>query len=492
MKPLAFNPYLPGWEYIPDGEPHVFDGRVYVYGSHDAPGGNSYCLGDYVCWSTPVDDLGAWHYEGVIFRKEDAPQSSQNILSSMSLAAPDVCQGPDGRYYLYYAIGGFEGLGVAVCDTPAGHFQQLDWIRLPDGRALSSDSGYGMMFDPAVYVEDHRVWLYYGFGVDFRKEYDAAAYGVNAPESKPMPLGGYVAELQPDMVTIIGEPRFLVPGPEAAKGTPYEAHPFFEASSMRKISERYYFVYSSKQGHELCYGIAASPDAPPVFGGVIISNGDVGLPGHETEDKAVNYLGNNHGGLEQIGDQVYIFYHRHTHGAQYSRQGCAEPVSIRPDGSIPQVEITSCGLNGSPLPAKGEYSAHIACALHGTAGIKHFSRRVTRTEEDAAITQEKDASPTSDNQYIENLRPGSGCGFKYFAFTGKERLVRLELRGTLEGTVTVHLDREDGSIAARVPAVPSERWQSTEAALTVSAGRHAVYLTFEGTGACDFNAIAFS
>ena len=50
----AFNPYLPSWEYTPDGEPHVYDGRVYVYGSHDQFRGCGYCLNDYVCWSAPV------------------------------------------------------------------------------------------------------------------------------------------------------------------------------------------------------------------------------------------------------------------------------------------------------------------------------------------------------------------------------------------------------------------------------------------------------
>ena len=58
MKKQAFNPYLPSWEYIPDGEPYVFDGRVYVYGSHDFYNGYVFCMGDYVCWSAPVDDLG--------------------------------------------------------------------------------------------------------------------------------------------------------------------------------------------------------------------------------------------------------------------------------------------------------------------------------------------------------------------------------------------------------------------------------------------------
>mgnify|MGYP002508089726 CR=1 FL=1 len=57
MKKQGFNPYLPSWEYIPDGEPHVFDGRVYVFGSHDRFGGHTYCPNDYVCWSAPVDNL---------------------------------------------------------------------------------------------------------------------------------------------------------------------------------------------------------------------------------------------------------------------------------------------------------------------------------------------------------------------------------------------------------------------------------------------------
>ena len=64
MKKQAFNPYLPSWEYIPDGEPYVFNGRVYVYGSHDFYNGYVFCMGDYVCWSAPVDDLGNWRYEG--------------------------------------------------------------------------------------------------------------------------------------------------------------------------------------------------------------------------------------------------------------------------------------------------------------------------------------------------------------------------------------------------------------------------------------------
>lgn len=90
MQHVVTNPYLPGWEYIPDGEPHVFDGRVYVYGSHDAPDGTAYCPGDYVCWSAPIDDLGAWTFEGVVWRKSDDPANADLA----GYGAPDVCREP--------------------------------------------------------------------------------------------------------------------------------------------------------------------------------------------------------------------------------------------------------------------------------------------------------------------------------------------------------------------------------------------------------------
>ena len=48
MKKQAFNPYLPSYEYVPDGEPHVFGDRLYIYGSHDKFNGKRFCENDYV------------------------------------------------------------------------------------------------------------------------------------------------------------------------------------------------------------------------------------------------------------------------------------------------------------------------------------------------------------------------------------------------------------------------------------------------------------
>ncbi len=474
MKHKAFNPYLPPWEYIPDGEPHLFDGRVYVYGSHDAAGGAEYCLGDYVCWSAPADDLGAWSFEGVIYRKDDDPD---NPDGSLLMFAPDVCRGADGRYYLYYGQSDCAGVRVAVCDSPAGHFRFLGAVCLPDGEILSPLSGYGQPFDPAVYTEDGKAWLYYGFGVDY-------GFGVKGV------MGSYVAALASDMVTLAEEPRLIAPGPAAAAGTPWEGHPFFEASSMRKIGGRYYFIYSSLQGHELCYGLAEAPDAVPAFQGVLISGGDVGLPGHETEEKAAGYLGNNHGSLIDVEGQTYVFWHRHTHGTQHSRQGCAECVKIREDGTIPQAEVTSCGLNGGPLPAEGDYPAYIACALHGAAGVKHFSSHVVSGPEDAFITEERSVCGSDADCYITNLRPGAGCGFKYFAFEGAKNLA-LEVRGTLKGSIRVHLDDERAEPVLQIPVEPSGKFHLAEGSLPVADGTHALFFTFEGEGACDLRSFTF-
>ena len=116
-KKQAFTPYLPSWEFVTDGEPHVFDGRVYIYGSHDFYNGDVFCMGDYVCWSADIHDLGNWRYEGVIYKRNEDPG---NPDGEGCLYAPDVTKGPDGRYYLYYVVSNLQVVSVAVCDEPAG------------------------------------------------------------------------------------------------------------------------------------------------------------------------------------------------------------------------------------------------------------------------------------------------------------------------------------------------------------------------------------
>ena len=104
MKKQVYNPYLPLSVYIPDGEPHVFGDRVYVYGSHDQEGGKDFCVRDYEVWSSPVDDLASWSCPGVAYRAQQDPD--WNEKRGYAMYAPDCVQGNDGRYYLYYALAG--------------------------------------------------------------------------------------------------------------------------------------------------------------------------------------------------------------------------------------------------------------------------------------------------------------------------------------------------------------------------------------------------
>ena len=137
-----------------------------------------------------------------------------------------------------------------------------------------------------------------------------------------------------------------------------------------------------------------------VYGGVIVSNCDLHIDSYKPADMPAAYGANNHGSMVQIGEDWYIFYHRHTNNTWYSRQGCAEKLTIREDGSIEQAEITSCGLNGGPLKGKGEYPAYLACNLFTDVPSVYVGKsNVTRVMQDAGTEmRSRDISPILRNQ----------------------------------------------------------------------------------------------
>lgn len=493
MKKTAVNPYLPFWETVPDGEPHVFGDRVYIFGSHDKRNGISFCEDDYVCWSAPVDDPGDWRYEGVIYKKEQDPLNGAPYGKKLPefegepgtkdnlhcLYAPDVAQGPDGRFYLYYALDFVNVISVAVCDTPAGKYEFLDFVTREDG----SIPGIGRWFDPAILCEESGNYLYYGFCPPVR---------FPGMEKLEIP-GAMMVKLAADMHTIITEPVCVVNGCDTAKGTDYEAHPFFEASSIRHFGEHYYFVYSSLQGNELCYGMAESPEGPFEYRGVIVSNGDLGYKGNTLP---VNYTGNNHGGLVQIEDKYYIFWHRHTHGTAFSRQGCADQVEILSDGTIPQTEITSCGLNDGPLPAEGTWKTYIAC--HLTEGDRSKVGQVVMggpgealpelPEEMPYITEEEmKGEKKSLYPFIHNMRSGAVAGFKYFELKGTEKEITITLRGS--GTMELAPDSPDGKPVGTIECEEDD-WTEKRMEISCLEGVHALYFRVK-EGTLDFAEFAF-
>ena len=105
----ARNPFTPERVYIPDGEAHVFDDRVYLYGSHDKEGGKSYCRLGYEVFSAPIDNLSQWTSKGINYQARQDPLSEKTDRPYRY--APDCVKGNDGRYYLYYCLAGEKGKG---------------------------------------------------------------------------------------------------------------------------------------------------------------------------------------------------------------------------------------------------------------------------------------------------------------------------------------------------------------------------------------------
>ena len=468
MKQQAMNPYLPSWEYVPDGEPHVFGDRLYLFGSHDRFGGKGFCENDYVCWSAPVDDLSDWTFHGTIYRKEDDPANQHHFL--LSLFAPDVVQGPDGRYYLYYEVGGLPRISVAVCDTPAGKYEFYGVVRHADGRLFGLRKGDRFPFDPGVLNDDGQVYLYTGFSLNLSSIGDG--FG-------PLTASGSTCVVLEDDMLTVREVKPLIPGSANSAGTGFEGHEFYEASSMRKFDGKYYFIYSSILSHELCWAVSDYPDRDFQYGGILHSNSDYGLNGVR-EHK--NFYGNNHGSVEKISDNYYVFGHRQTNYDQHSRQGVAEKICFE-DGKFYQAEITSQGLNGKPLVGKGTYEARIACNLLWHGG----NTMITKVKDDGdtiGFTQEGADRDGPGGQYIHCVKQGDIIGFKYFDLKGLKE-ISVKVRGTAKGVFLVS-QTEQGDPFCEIPIEAAEFYQNFSGMSNVPNGTSALYFRFEGEGALDF------
>lgn len=540
MKKQAFNPFLPLNEYIPDGEPHVFGDRVYHYGSHDREGGWTFCMDDYVVYSAPIDDLADWRCEGVSYRAEQDPDYSEYKY----MYAPDVVCGNDGRYYLYYCMAGEYGYGgysrpisVAVSDKPAGPFEYLGHVKYPDGSVMMKY----VCFDPAVMNDNGTIRLYYGTQYDYEEredfdtnpeylEIETGMFGKTReqileyrkhpescpsgdPNDKDSINGAVMAVLEDDMLTVKEAPHHIIP--YKVKGTSFEAHPFFEGSSMRKVGDTYYFIYSSWQNHELCYATSKYPDRDFVFRGTVVSNGDVGYNGRTVKEKA-NMTGTTHGSIIEINGQWYVFYHRLTHKSDYSRQACAEKISIDKDGSVKQVEVTSCGLNSAPLEAKSgcRYPAVIACNL--TNGhMPHGSNSVYQTEF-------PNVTNIGEDRFIAEIEDGTLIGYKYFNFenvntvsvtarieaaenkvvyNGPIRIdercvsddkdeVRTEKHADTAPVLEIYLE-ENGEKAGEISIGNSAEWTEYRSDVKIPDGVHALYFVYHGSGKIQLKEIAF-
>lgn len=327
---LAGNPYLPLWEHLPDGEPRVFEDpdnpgkyRAYIIGSHDLRL-NSYCGPDIRAWSAPVEDLTSWRDDGAIFTY---PIEGQWDV----MYAPDLVEvkGKDGKkvYYLYPHSRG-RGREAMVCkgDRPDGPFTPINVTQ--DGTRTTPGSMLG--FDPGILVD----YITNKKDSDFNKGYRVYGYWGFQTSSAGQLDQKTMYSLKPGTQAINRFQTNVFPGQDAA------SFAFFEAASIRKIGNKYIWVYSGFSGPEyglsrtnsaLRYAFSDSPLGPWKSGGVLVDSRGVVLNEDGTKLQTTNAGHNTHGSIQQINNQWYVFYHRPPRGFGFARQAMVAPVAIKWD-----------------------------------------------------------------------------------------------------------------------------------------------------------------
>ena len=493
------NPYLPLWEHIPDGEPYVFEDpdqpgkyRVYIYGSHDSRI-TDYCGREQVVWSASVDSLNNWRYDGEILAV--SKNAKGELINKDSLAdvlfAPDVTlvTDKDGKktYYLYPndQHGGRNGL-IAKSDRPDGPFEVCNWSK-NDPNATDGV----LAFDPGVFVDDDgRVYGYWGFGESNGAELDPATMATVKPGTK----------IVNHMISGYKEPGQFR---------------FFEASSIRKIKDKYVFIYSrfTEEGefglpttnYTLAYAYSDKPLGPWTYGGTIIDGRAREKDEQGNVIASANVSGNTHGSICEINGQWYVFYHRQSGLNEFARQAMVAPITVKvEEGEGGKVEIsegeyTSEGFALNGLNPLERHSAGICCwytgpkvAIHEWPNNTFYGSYV----EASYGTDDKFAAPydiRNNTNYVVNNTDGSIVGYKYFNFdaTKGRKDVQLILRLIPEGvngTITIMADRPWASqggkalgtieLKADMPQVPSETITQLPA-LGELTGKHAIFFCFK-------------
>ena len=500
----AQNPYLPLWEYIPDGEPYLFEDpdnpgkmRVYVYGSHDSLI-KAYCGREQVVWSAPEDDLTAWRYDGVIFESKKDAQGNWLYDNHQGdiLYAPDMTVRMENGKKVYYLYPNNQARGrksmVAKSDRPDGPFEVCNWD--PSNPAQTA----GILdFDPAVFVdEDGRIYGYWGFERSYGAELDPNTMASVKPGT----------EIVTDMVSARNQDGVFR---------------FFEASSMRKIKDKYVFVYSrwSEEGefglpstnYTLAYAWSDSPLGPFTYGGTIIDGrGRTVNPEGKTIETATPG-GNTHGGILEVGGQWYVFYHRQCGTDEFSRQAMVAPIEVSvtegPGGKvvISEGEYTSEGFAVNGLDPFGKYSAGIACWYTGPQPARQeYPNFVFSGSYVQPLRTGENSNP------VVNNTNGSVVGYKYFNLDrtkGMDGTLMLALEAVpagINGTIDIMVDSPwEACGGKKVGSIKMVKEMSKEmrtlladvSPLTELEGKHAIYFVIssetEGQSVCDLHTLKF-
>jgi beta-xylosidase len=311
--------------YTADPSAHVFEGKIYIYPSHDVDldvaddaDGDQYQMADYHVLS--LDDIGAPCVDhGEVLHVKDVPWASKQMW------APDAAY-KDGTYYLYFPAKDKDGvfrIGVATSKSPAGPF-----------KAEANYIPGSFSIDPAVFVDDDgRAYMYYGgiWGGQLEK-WQTGTWNPDAPHQEGslgdapavLPMG---AEMNDDMLTYKTKPQPLSIFDENGKPLTCgdEDRRYFEGPWMHKFGGKYYLSYSTGTTHYLVYAVGDSPLGPFTYKGRIMEP----VIGWTTHHSIVEFKG-----------KWYLFYHDSSLSGGVSHKRCVmyRELDIAADGTIKHMQ----------------------------------------------------------------------------------------------------------------------------------------------------------
>ncbi|WP_194777520.1 glycoside hydrolase family 43 protein [Pararhodonellum marinum] len=311
--------------FTADPSAHVFDGKIYIYPSHDVESdveeddsGAHFNMRDYHVFSMDGPDAEPFDH-GVALDVDDVPWANRQMW------APDAAH-KNGKYYLYFPAKDKDDifrLGVAVSDRPEGPF-----------KAQPEPIKGSYSIDPAVFQDGNDYYIYWGgiWGGQLQKwrtgEYlstGSLPYDDEPADDEPA-ISPMVAKLSGDMLEFAEKPRAISILDQ--DGSPLLAgdhdRRFFEAAWVHKYNGKYYFSYSTGDTHNIAYATGDSPYGPFTYQGVLL--------------KPVQGWTNHHSIVEFEGDW-YLFYHdTELSGETHLRNVKMTKITHREDGTIETVE----------------------------------------------------------------------------------------------------------------------------------------------------------
>ena len=283
--------YLVPNDYMADPSVHIYNGKLYIYPSHDwesgvaeNDNGDHFNMKDYHVFSTSDIEKEPLTDHGVVLKVEDIPWAGRQLWDC------DVCE-KDGKYYMYFPLKDRNDIfrfGVAIADRPEGPF-----IPQPDPMKGSYSIDVAVLKD-----DDGKCYFYFGgiWGGQLQRYRDNKALeNAYLPEGDEPAIPPRVAILADDMLEFGEEPRAVQIIDK--DGNPLKAndpHRFFEASWVHKYNGKYYFSYSTGDTHMLCYAIGDNPYGPFTYQGVILTP----VVGWTTHHSIVEFKG-----------KWYLFHH---------------------------------------------------------------------------------------------------------------------------------------------------------------------------------------